>query len=81
MKKFNSLFYSGLFIILTPLSIIIIITLSSYKIESLPVEIPEKYYDTIEIKVKVPYYDTIKVEKIHWIEKIKPDTNQVKIEQ
>lgn len=79
MKKFNSLFYSGLFIILTPLLIIIVVTLSSYEVKPPLIEKPEKYYDTI--KVKVPYYDTIKVKKIQWIEKIKSDTNQIKIEQ
>lgn len=80
MKKFDSLLYSGLFIILAPLFIVIVVTLSSYKIAiPPPIEILEKYYDTI--KVKVPYYDTITVKKITWIEKIKPDTNQIKIEQ
>jgi hypothetical protein len=79
MKKFNSLFYSGLFIILTPLLIIIVVTLSSYEVKPPLIEKSEKYYDTI--KVKIPYYDTIKVKKIQWIEKIKSDTNQIKIEQ
>jgi hypothetical protein len=79
MKKFNSLFYSGLFIILTPLFIVIVVAISSYKVKPPLIETPEKYYDTI--KVKVLYYDTIKVKKIQWIEKIKSDTNQIKIEQ
>lgn len=79
MKKFDSLLYSGLFIILAPLFIVIVVTLSSYKITAPPpIETLEKYYDTI--KVKVSYYDTIKVKKIQWIEKIKSDTNQIKIE-
>ena len=69
MKKFNSLFYSGLFIILTPLLIIIVVTLSSYEVKPPLIEKPEKYYDTIKVK------------KIQWIEKIKSDTNQIKIEQ
>ena len=47
MKKFNSLFYSGLFIILTPLLIIIVVTLSSYEVKPPLIEKPEKYYDTI----------------------------------
>ena len=47
MKKFNSLFYSGLFIILTPLFIVIVVALSSYKVKPPLIEIPEKYYDTI----------------------------------
>lgn len=79
MKKFNSLFYSGLFIILTPLFVMIII-LNLYKIKPSHIEPLEKYYDTIEVEIKVPYYDTITIEKIHWIEKIKLDTNQIKIE-
>ena len=81
MSKFNKLFYTGFFIVLSPIAIILTMFLmSSFANRTLEPE-PEqpKFYDTIKVKVKekVIVYDTVKVERIKYIEKPKPQLDSL----
>ena len=81
MSKFNKLFYTGFFIVLSPIAIILTMFLmSSFANRTLEPE-PEqpKFYDTVKVKVKekVIVYDTVKIEKIKYIEKPKPQLDSL----
>lgn len=81
MSKFNKLFYTGFFIVLSPIAIILTMFLmSSFANRTLEPE-PEqpKFYDTVKVKVKekVIVYDTVKVERIKYIEKPKPQLDSL----
>ena len=81
MSKFNKLFYTGFFIVLSPIAIILTMFLmSSFANRTLEPE-PEqpKFYDTIKVKVKekVIVYDTVIVERIKYIEKLKPQLDSL----
>ena len=81
MNKFNKLFYTGFFIVLSPIAIILTMFLmSSFANRTLEPE-PEqpKFYDTVKVKVKekVIVYDTVKIEKIKYIEKPKPQLDSL----
>lgn len=81
MSKFNKLFYTGFFMVVGPIAIILTMFLmSSFANRTSDTE-PEqpKFYDTVKVKVKekVIVYDTIKVEKIKYIEKPKPQLDSL----
>ena len=76
MSKFNKLFYTGFFMVVGPIAIILTMFLMGSFANRTPEPEPEqpKFYDTVKVKVKekVIVYDTVKIEKIKYIEKPKP---------
>lgn len=81
MSKFNKLFYTGFFMVVGPIAIILTMFLmSSFANRTSDIE-PEqpKFYDTVKVKVKekVIVYDTVKIEKIKYIEKPKPQLDSL----
>lgn len=81
MSKFNKLFYTGFFMVVSPIVIILTMFLMSSFANRTPEPEPEqpKFYDTVKVKVKekVIVYDTVKVEKIKYIEKPKPQLDSL----
>ena len=81
MSKFNKLFYTGFFIVLSPIAIILTMFLMGSFANRTPEPEPEqpKFYDTVKVKVKekVIVYDTVKIEKIKYIEKPKPQLDSL----
>jgi hypothetical protein len=81
MNKFNNLFYTGFFIILSPIIVILTMFLMSSYANRTPEPEPEqpKFYDTVKVQVKekITVYDTVKVEKIKYIEKPKPQLDSL----
>jgi hypothetical protein len=81
MSKFNKLFYTGFFMVVGPIAIILTMFLMSSFANRTPDPEPEqpKFYDTVKVKVKekVIVYDTVKVEKIKYIEKPKPQLDSL----
>jgi hypothetical protein len=81
MSKFNKLFYTGFFMVVGPIAIILTMLLMSSFANRTPEPEPEqpKFYDTVKVKVKekVIVYDTVKVEKIKYIEKPKPQLDSL----
>lgn len=81
MSKFNKLFYTGFFMVVGPIAIILTMFLMSSFANRTPEPEPEqpKFYDTVKVKVKekVIVYDTVKVEKIKYIEKPKPQLDSL----
>jgi hypothetical protein len=81
MSKYNRLFYTGFFIVVGPIIIfltIISMSLFANRTQSIEPELP-KFYDTVKVQVKekVTVYDTVKVEKIKYIEKLKPQLDSL----
>ena len=81
MSKFNKLFYTGFFMVVGPIAIILTMFLMGSFANRTPEPEPEqpKFYDTIKVKVKekVIVYDTVKVERIKYIEKPKPQLDSL----
>ena len=83
MSKFNKLFYTGFFMVVGPIAIILTMFLIGSFANRTPEPEPEqpKFYDTVKVKVKVKekviVYDTVKVEKIKYIEKPKPQLDSL----
>ena len=81
MSKFNKLFYTGFFMVVGPIAIILTMFLMSSFANRTPEPEPEqpKFYDTVKVKVKekVIVYDTVKIEKIKYIEKPKPQLDSL----
>jgi len=81
MSKYNRLFYTGFFIVVGPIIIfltIISMSLFANRTQSIEPELP-KFYDTVKVQVKekVTVYDTVKVEKVKYIEKLKPQLDSL----
>ena len=76
MKKFKSLFYTGLVLVLMPIVVSIVVFYFSYnsgkKVKQK--ETKQIIYDTVTVKV----YDTVVVEKIKYIKKVKPEIDSLK---
>ena len=81
MNKFNRLFYTGFFIVLSPIVIILTMFLMGSFANRIPEPEPEqpKFYDTVKVKEKekVIVYDTVTVERIKYIEKPKPQLDSL----
>ncbi len=79
MNKFNRLFYTGFFIVLSPIVIVLTMFLMGSFANRTPEPEPEqpKFYDTVKVKEKVIVYDTVKIEKIKYIEKPKPQLDSL----
>lgn len=81
MSKFNKLFYTGFFMVVGPIAIILtMLLMSSFANRTPEPELEQpKFYDTVKVKVKekVIVYDTVKVEKIKYIEKPKPQLDSL----
>ena len=65
-NQFNNLLYTGLVIVGLPLFLLIILII-------LPI-ILEKNNTNTKVEDHIKIYDTITIEKIKWIERVKPDT-------
>lgn len=76
MKKFKSLFYTGLILVLMPIVVSIVVFYFSYNSGKKVKQKETKHiiYDTVTVKV----YDTVVVEKIKYIKKVKPEIDSLK---